>query len=159
MASDIEVHTKQVCVIEFLTVEQCALIDIQRCLLKVYRDDTVDVSTVRRWLVPYRGDEKKVYKPRPGHPCSAAMPDNEQLIHADWWSMAKELCAQLNVGCNALEKMFDNLGYRKVCARWVPWMLTQDQKNYRMKICRDLLDQYEAEGDNFLDSIVTGDEM
>jgi hypothetical protein len=46
MASDIEVRTKQRCVIEFLTAEQIAPTDIHRRLLKVYGDDTVDVSTV-----------------------------------------------------------------------------------------------------------------
>jgi hypothetical protein len=51
MASDIEVRTKQRYVIEFLTAEQIAPIDIHRRLLKVYGDDTVDVSTVRRWVV------------------------------------------------------------------------------------------------------------
>jgi hypothetical protein len=46
MASDTEVRTKQRCVIEFLTAKQIAPIDIHQRLLKVYGDDTVDVSTV-----------------------------------------------------------------------------------------------------------------
>ena len=34
-------------------------------------------------------------------------------------------------------------------------MLTQEQKQ-RMQVCQDLLNKYEAEGDSFLDHIVTG---
>ena len=30
-------------------------------------------------------------------------------------------------------------------------MLTQEHKEHRMQVCQDLLNQYEAEGDNFLD--------
>ncbi|XP_065596385.1 high mobility group protein HMG-I/HMG-Y isoform X2 [Cyrtonyx montezumae] len=50
MASDIEVRMKQWCVIEFLHAEKIEPIDIHRRLLNVYGDQTVDVSTVRRWV-------------------------------------------------------------------------------------------------------------
>ncbi|PNF17980.1 hypothetical protein B7P43_G17450 [Cryptotermes secundus] len=54
--------------------------------------------------------------------------------------------------------MLGKLDYPKVCSRWVPQMLTQDHKTHRMEVCQELLHQFEAEGDKFLDSIVTGDE-
>jgi len=50
------------------------------------------------------------------------------------------------------------LEYHKVCARWFPRMLTQEHKEHHMQVCQDLLNQYEAEGDNLLDRIITGDE-
>jgi len=70
--------------------------------------------------------------------------------------MTRELCTELNISCNALETMVAMLEYRKVCARWVPRMLTQEHKEHCMQICQDLLNQYEAEGDSFLDRIITG---
>ena len=48
MAADMEVLIKQRCVIEFLHAEKIAPNDIHRRLLKVYGDQTVDVSTLRR---------------------------------------------------------------------------------------------------------------
>jgi len=36
-------------------------------------------------------------------------------------------------------------------------MLTQEHKEHRMQVCQ-VLNQYEAEGDSFLDRIITGDE-
>jgi len=51
MASDMEVHMKQRYVTEFLHTEQMALIDIHQCLLNVYGDQTVDVSTMRQCMV------------------------------------------------------------------------------------------------------------
>ena len=38
-------------------------------------------------------------------------------------------------------------------------MLAQEHKEHRMQVCWDLLNQYEAEGDSFLDRIITGDKM
>ena len=53
MASDMEVRMKQRCVIEFLHVEKIASNDIHRRLLKVYGDQTVDLSTVRQWVAQF----------------------------------------------------------------------------------------------------------
>ncbi|PNF17771.1 hypothetical protein B7P43_G06889, partial [Cryptotermes secundus] len=93
-------------------------------LLKVYGDNTVDVSAVRRWVVCFNSGESEVHdKPCPGRPCSATIPHDEQcldqLIHTDRWITTRELCAWLNNGCNALDVMLGKLDYRKVCARWV----------------------------------------
>ena len=51
MASDMKVCMKQRCAIEFLHVEKIAPTDIHWCLLKVSGDQTVDVSTVRWWVM------------------------------------------------------------------------------------------------------------
>ncbi|PNF28779.1 hypothetical protein B7P43_G06451 [Cryptotermes secundus] len=76
---------KEKCVIEFLTAEQIVPIDIHRHLLKVYGDNAVDVTTVRRWVVRFNSGENEVHdKPRHRRPCSAATPHNEQrLIRTD----------------------------------------------------------------------------
>ncbi|GFQ92838.1 uncharacterized protein TNCT_618931 [Trichonephila clavata] len=50
------------------------------------------------------------------------------------------------------------LGYRKLCARWVPKMLTEEHKKKRMGFALDFLKRYAEAGDEFLDPIVTGDE-
>ncbi|PNF30463.1 hypothetical protein B7P43_G12155 [Cryptotermes secundus] len=143
MVSDIEVRMKHRCVIEFLTAEQIVPTDIHRRLLKVYGDNTVDVSTVIRWVVRFNSGESEVHdKPRRGRPCSAATPHNEQrldqLIRTDRRITTRELCARLNIGCNALEKMLEKLDYSKVCSRWVPRMLTQNHKTHRMEVCHHL---------------------
>ena len=51
--SDMEVHMKQRCVIEFLHAENIAPNDIHRRLLNVYGDQTVDISTVKRWVARF----------------------------------------------------------------------------------------------------------
>jgi len=59
MVSDMEVHMEQSCMTEFLHVEKIAPIDIYQYLLNVDEDKTVDVSTVRQWVVCFsKGDGK-----------------------------------------------------------------------------------------------------
>ena len=48
MMSDMEVQMKQRCVTEFLHAEKIAPTDIHQCLLNVYGDQTVKVSTVKQ---------------------------------------------------------------------------------------------------------------
>ena len=38
-------------------------------------------------------------------------------------------------------------------------MLTQKKKEHHKQVCQDLLNQYEAEGDSYLDHIITSYEM
>ena len=52
----------------------------------------------------------------------------------------------------------DNLGYRKVCSRWVPRQLSDDHKRARQTICQGHLDCRAPGGDAFLNRTVTGDE-
>ena len=163
MASDMEVRMKQRCIIEFLHAEKIAPNDIHRRLLNVYGDQTVDVSTVRRWVVRFSsGDSDVKDKPCSGGSCTAVKPRNEerldQLIHVNRQITTREPCTELNIDCNALEAMVVTLEYREVCARWLPRMFTQEHKENRMQVFQDLLNQYEAEGDSFLDRILTGDE-
>ena len=56
------------------------------------------------------------------------------------------------------ETVTEKLGYRKLCARWVPKMLTDDHKTKGVGSALKFLTHYAQEADEFLDSIVTGDE-
>ena len=51
-----------------------------------------------------------------------------------------------------------HLGYRKVCARWVHKMLTEEHKKQRVVCALTFLMRYLKEGDGMLSHIVTGDE-
>ena len=58
---------------------------------------------------------------------------------------------------SAYDVIHNRLGFRKVCARWDPKELTEDQKNSHVAICQRLSDHYANEGEAFLTRIVTGD--
>jgi histone-lysine N-methyltransferase SETMAR len=52
----------------------------------------------------------------------------------------------------------EHLQYKKMCARWVPQMLTEERKSRHMGAALTFLKQYHQEDNNFLDQIFTGDE-
>jgi len=114
---------------------------------------------VRWWVVCFSGGNSDVEdEPHWGWPCTAVIPQNES------WSAhlritIRELCLGLGIGFTALETLVAALEYCRGCTRWVPWMLTQEQKEHRMQLCQDLLNQYKAKGESFLDHIITSDEV
>ena len=69
----------------------------------------------------------------------------------------RELCTELNIGSRALQTVVTMLENHKVCARWFPCMLTQEQKGHCPQVCSVVLNEYETEGDSFLDYIIADD--
>ena len=77
MAFDMEERVKQRCVIEFLHAEKIASNDNHQCLLNIYGDQTVDVSTVRRWVAHFSSGNNYVKdKLRSGRSFTAVTPQN-----------------------------------------------------------------------------------
>ncbi|XP_069998815.1 protein GVQW3-like [Penaeus vannamei] len=129
-----DARQKQRCVIEFLHAEGVGPIDIHRRLVRVYRAEAVDVSTVRRWVRRLRsGDRDLSDKSRSGRPCTATTRENEvrldQIICANREITVNEMRAELDVGVSALETMLSSLGYRKVGDRWVKRKRTKEQSD------------------------------
>ena len=60
MASDVEVHLKQRCGTEFLCVEKISPTYVHQHLLNFYGAQTLDVSTVRQWVVHLSSGDGKV---------------------------------------------------------------------------------------------------
>jgi len=54
----------------------------------------------------------------------------------------RELCTELSISFSALEMMISVLEYWKVYSRWVQQMLTQEQKEHRVQLYKDLLSLY-----------------
>ena len=65
----------------------------------------------------------------------------------------------LNISIDSIRRILTgNLGMRKVCSRFVPHKLTDDQKLLRIQHSRDIIKETTI-NKNFLYNIVTGDEM
>ena len=62
----------------------------------------------------------------------------------------------MGISLEAIQSMLtDILGMSKVSAKWVPRMLTEDQKRTRLDISRYLLSRYEGGPKEFIDRVVT----
>jgi len=159
MASDMEVHMKQRCGLEFLHVEIIARMDIHWHLLNIYGAWRVDVSTVRGgWcILAVATVTWKTSHIQDSHTQLSHHEMKSILISSSMWISRLgpgKLCIKTSI--NVLEMMMAAIENHKVCSQWFPWMLTQKQC---VQVCQHLLNQYEAGSDSFMDCITTSDKM
>ena len=82
----------------------------------------------------------------------------KQLVLADWRLTARMICEELSIDRDAVWKILtENLKMRKVCAKMVPKILSEYQRQRRFTVCQDITECLEAEPD-LLNSVITGDE-
>ena len=80
------------------------------------------------------------------------------MIREDRQITVSEVTAHLDISCGfAYAILRDDMGYRRVCAQWVPKELTAVHKRQRMEVVTQFVRRYE-EGPSILERIVTGDE-
>ena len=101
-------------------------------------------------------------EPREGRPTSVVTEKNvstvEKLVKEDRRITVKQLASESRISVGSVEKILhDHLNLNKVSARWVPRLLTADQKKERADCCKNLL-RLEANDDLFFEKIVTMDE-
>ena len=56
------------------------------------------------------------------------------------------IATKIGIGHNAVQDLIGSLCYRKICARWVPRLLTEDHKVQRKAITSEMLPRYRNEG-------------
>jgi len=121
-------------------------------------------TQVYEWTEKFKNGVSSVEdSPRPGRAFMAAMEDNiaavENVIRESRHVTVKEMASLLDISVESGHLIIhDELKFRKVCARWVPKRLTSEMKDRSVDACQELLCQYEADGEAFLQHIVTGDE-
>ena len=59
---------------------------------------------------------------------------------------------------SVLKILRERLGLRKICARWVPHLLTDEQKQSRVRLASQVIEKYDKCDPHRLEEIVTGDE-
>ncbi|XP_046402950.1 uncharacterized protein LOC124168728 [Ischnura elegans] len=130
----------------------------------VYAEDCKDRSNISRWCKFFEeGRVNLLESPRAGRPVTASTERNvtamEQTILVDRRVHLRTLSARFNISYGTVfDIVHDRLNFSKVCDRWVPKNLTDDHKGQRMIASLDHLRRYAAEGQTFLEEIVTGDE-
>jgi len=149
-------------VIRFLNAKGVKPIEIHRQLTEVYGESCMDVKNVRKWCREFTAGRTEIHDERSGRPSISdeTVAKVEQIMHQDRRITLDDLCILVpEVSRSTIGKtLTEKLEYQKVCARWVPRMLTEDHQRQRIDSSREFLQRYTDENDNFLDSIVTGDE-
>lgn len=155
-------------VIRFFTAKNETAINIHRHLLGVYGEGCMSIQMVRRWRSWFLEGRKNVHdEERSGRPVTATdnaaivavrnVVDEDQRVSID--EIKDRLPPGMEIGRSSVATILsDTLRYRKVCARWVPRLLTDAHKQQRIEAARAFLKMLQREGDQLFSRIVTGDE-
>lgn len=166
MADQVAVCTKeeQRAVIRFLCLEGVSGAEIYRRLSAQYGNSSLSRRSVYEWIEKFKSGRTSInHQEGAGRPLTSTtdlkIQQAQEMILTNRRVKIDEVACSLQISHgSAHEIIHDKLGFRKVCARWVPKDLTEMHKHNRVQICQRLLDRYNNEGEAFLERIVTGDE-
>jgi len=97
----------------------------------------------------------------PGRPSTSHTEETvarvREIIHADRRLTIREVAEEVRTAFGMCQKILtEDLRMKRVTAKFVPHLLTAEQKDDRVSICTDLRDR--AQNDpNFMSSVITGD--
>ena len=99
--------------------------------------------------------------PKSWRPCTSTTDANiekvRQLVLTDRRLIIQVIANELGMDKEMVHTILvDTLGMRKVCAKMVPRLMTEEQKVKRLNACRDILQQLEADS-KLLENVITGD--
>ncbi|UYV62450.1 hypothetical protein LAZ67_2000633 [Cordylochernes scorpioides] len=134
-----------------------------RMLTVAYGEPTLDRSNVYRWYKMFsEGREDVNDQERAGRPSTSTTDEKinevEKMILANRRITVREVAEDLNISIGSCHSIFINdLGMRRVAAKFVPKLLNCDQKQHRMNIANEMLDSV-RDDPNLLQRVITGDE-
>ena len=153
-----EVHCKIQAQLGFLPTE------IHADLQKVHGNGALKYATVCKWVCCFNdGRESIENDPRVGRPVSVLMEKDvatvKKLIEEDARYAVQEIEELSGIhSSSALKILCERLGLHKICARWVPHLLTDEQKQSRVRLASQVREKYDKCDPRRLEEIVTGDE-
>lgn len=149
--------------IRFLNARKLRPIEIYRQITEVY-GNVMNEASVRKWCIMFNDGRTNVHdEERSGRP--SVVTDElkgriERKIQEDRRFTIDGLHEFFpEISRTVLyEIVSGELGYKKISARWVPRLLSEEHKTKRMGAALTFLSRYHQDGDELLNRIVTGDE-
>ncbi|KAG5327881.1 SETMR methyltransferase, partial [Pseudoatta argentina] len=151
-------------VIRYLVWKGKTPVEVYNEVKTAYGDKGMNRTSVFKWCREFKNGRTSVHDDqRSGRP--SILTDDivekiENALRDDRRLTVDELSAMFPQISRSLlhETITETLGYRKLSARWVPKQLTDQHKLNRVEAGQEFLRRYKLHGDEFLRSIVTGDE-
>ena len=137
--------------------------ETMKMLRDVYGNSSMFRTRVFEWHKRFvEGREDVEDDPKSERPCTSTTDANNkkvrQLIRSDRHLTIRVIANEVGMDKETIRTILvDTLGTRKVCAKMVPRLLTEEQKVQRLNACRDILQQQEADN-KLLENVITGDE-
>ena len=133
-------------------------------LCGIYGPQTISMRTVFRWVKAFKARKFSVEDDtRPGRPKTSVTKANiaavKIVVDKDVRLSVKDITSCTGISEGSVQTILKKrLDLRKVCARWVPHLLTEEQKTQRLKCARELLKTYKGCNSRVISNLLTGDE-
>ncbi|KAL4083495.1 hypothetical protein QTP88_028811 [Uroleucon formosanum] len=133
------------------------------CLKTVYGDEALKKTAVYDWFKRFKnGQESLEDEERSGRPSTSKNDETiekvKNLVRSDRRLRIQDMANALGISYGSVQNILkDDLGMRRVCAKFVPCILTEDQMENRKLIAAELFERSVNEKD-FLSKIVTVNE-
>ena len=122
------------------------------------------MRTVFRWVEAFKAGKFSVEDDsRPGKPKASVTKANiaavKIVVEQDARLSVKDIASCTGISEGSVQTILKKrLDLRKVCARWVRHLLTEEQKTQRLKCARELLKTYKGCNSRVISNLLTGDE-
>ena len=130
-------------------------------LCGIYGPLTISMRTVFRWVKAFKAGKFSVEDDtRPGRPKTSVTKANIAAVKiVDARLSVKDIASCNGISEGSVQTILKKcLDLRKVCARWVPHLLTEEQKTQRLKCARELLKTYKGCNSWVISNLLTGHE-
>lgn len=133
-------------------------------LKAVFGDSCVSYRTVCRWVEQFRSGKTSFEdKDHSGHPTSVRDEHTlmfvKKMVEEDPHITTREINERTDIALGTVQRILrDDLDLRKASARWVPYLLTDAQKQQRVHCSKQLFQMFGPDGPKRLCDVVTGDE-
>ena len=123
----------------------------------------VSYDTVRRWKKKFEsGVESIKNAPKSGRPKSASRKEIvskiKEIIEGDAKFKVRDIARKVGISLSTVHLILKkHLKVRKISARWVPHLLTDEQKRQRVKVAKKLLQMFPKYDKKQFANVVTGD--
>lgn len=138
--------------------------EIKRELDSTLGESSPSHTTVKRWVAEFKmGRTCTADEPRSGRPAEVTTPETIEKIHkivlADRRTKVREIAEAVGISSERVHNILHKyLGMNKLCARWVPRLLTPEQKQNRKDISAANLKLFNHNPAEFMRRFITTDE-
>ena len=141
----------------------CSLKKLMTEIATAFGPSCVSYDTVRRWKKKFEsGVESIKNAPKSGRPKSASRKEIvskiKEIIEGDARFTVRDIARKVGISLSMVHLLKKHLKVRKISARWVPHLLTEEQKRQRVKVAKKLLQMFPKYDKKQFANVVTGDE-
>jgi len=134
-----------------------------RKIQQVFSDDAMGITQIKEWYNQFKDGCTSVVSD--GHSGRPSTSRNDELIDQvrtlvmqDHRFTVRELVEEVGISTVSVHSILTNdLATRRVSVKFVPKLLTMEQKQLRLEVSQDVLD-YANSNPEFLNFVITGDE-